>query len=120
MSQPLEALAKANEIRLARSAERAQLREVGIDAVVLAVVDPSPEFATYRLRDIFAPTKRRGVLERFSVDRLERVLSDLNRAYPVGRRWQPDLRLRDLNQKERARLAAAVKRRAPAVLRRAA
>jgi hypothetical protein len=110
LSQPMQALALADQVRCRRSSERAELRGKPKAIVASAVIDPTPELASYRLRDLFAPTSREriGLLVRFGDHHLNRAFNRLAGDYPLGRSWHSEIRLRDLSRTERERLVGAI------------
>lgn len=103
--QHLRALRQAQEIRLSRAEERRVLRASRPGEITVALIDPSPELASFRLRDLFG---RSTIVPGFGSRRLAQALRDIERKHPLGRRWSDELRLRDLTRGERQRLAMRV------------
>lgn len=107
----MEALAVANERRLARARERKELRGAPPSVLVPALVHPSDALGSYSLAALFGrppSTKRHGIVVRFGPVALNRVLEQLTAEHPLGRRWHAGIRLRDLTEKERRRLVRAI------------
>lgn len=103
--QHLRALQHAQEIRLGRAAQRVALRNARPDVIAAALIAPSPELASYRLRDLFG---RSTIVPGYGPARLARALRDVQWERPQGRRWSDELRLRDLTRGERQRLAMRI------------
>lgn len=111
MSQPMEALAKASELREERAAQREELRDTPPNVLIPALIDPPEALASYRLRELFG--QRQNLIRRFSGPALERTLEQLTFDNPEARHWHTEIRLRELSKKERRRLAAALLANAP-------
>lgn len=105
--QHLSALQRAQEVRLSRAEERRALRGARPGGIATALIDPSPELASFRLRDLFG---RSTVVVGFGSRRLAQALREIHLEHPLGRRWSDELRLRDLTRGERQRLAKRVTR----------
>lgn len=109
MSQALEALAKANEVRIAGAGERKALIGANREEVTAALVNPNPGLASYRLGKLFARSSHGNPIRRIGPRRLERAFQKLAHAHPRRRQnWSPELRLRDLSELERQRLVEAL------------
>lgn len=115
MSQRMQALAEANDRRLARAEQRDALIGAPPGEVIAAVADPTPELASYRLFSLFG-SKATSVVPLVGPRKLVAACHEVARKHPHGRQvWHPHLRLRELNPTERRRLIdALVKRGAPA------
>lgn len=94
---------------MARSRERLALRGREPAAKIAALIDPSEELASYRVRDVLAPSgagHQRGLFTKFGPHKMRRTLASLQSA---GHYWAtPDKRLRELTRRQRQLLAAAV------------
>lgn len=113
-SQSLEALDRANAIRVEGAKTRRLLTGTSASAVRDAIVDPNPGLAALTLRRLFCLPSCRGPVPRFGERGLNRALTTLAAQGRSGRRaWHPELRLRDLTRPERVRLIQAIALHAP-------
>lgn len=103
--QPVEALERANQIRLERVRQRDKLRHKTPREIVPAIVHPTPEFATFRLGQLFAG--RCSLLRLVNKARLNSALAELSTT-GFRRNWHDRLRLDELTERERRRLAKAL------------
>lgn len=115
MSQRLAALALANDRREDRARQRDELVGASPAEVIAAIVNPTPEIASYKLSSLFG-SKASSVVPLVGPRKLADACREVARKHPHGRQvWHPYLRLRELNETERRRLIEAlVKRGAPA------
>jgi hypothetical protein len=115
MTRRDEALAMAQEMRLSRARQREELVGASPAEIIAAVVDPTPEIASYKLSSLFG-NKATSVVPLVGPSKLAAACREVARRHPHGRQaWHPYLRLRELNETERRRLIEAlVKRGAPA------
>lgn len=111
MTQNLKALAAGNEMRFERARLKQELQLSPASEVVDALVNPTPEFASYRLANLF-PRGGNTLIPRVGPRKLAEALRELMQEQPAGRVWHPHLRLRELTRVERERLAAALSKRA--------
>lgn len=107
--QALQAIARANEIRLGRRKERSELRGSTAEQIEAALLNPSDAFASYPLDRLFAPGRCNGLLPRFGKTSLQRVLNRLIAQKPEGRAWDSTVKLGDLTEGERQRLVEALR-----------
>lgn len=109
-SQRMTALAEANRVKEVRKTQRDALRGTSPADIQAAITDPTPEFATYRLREIFATNSPGGgVIPQFGTKGLSRALRRLNGGGESGfRTIHASHRLRELTELERHRLAAYI------------
>lgn len=117
MSQSMEALAEANRVQTVRASQRRALIGQPPEAVRAAIIDPPPEFATYKLRMLFSPSSghRRSVMHRTNAVALRRALTSLAADRSVMRHnWHAELQLRDLTRNERMLLVDRMLDLAPA------
>lgn len=108
--QHMEALARANEIRLAGARHKRALRGSPRSLVYAALEAPSEGLGRMRLCSLLAPSGAQGILYGFGPGALNRAVANLNEQWTKGRRWHSELRLGDLNLKERKRLIEALER----------
>lgn len=118
--QPLEALEVANHIRTEGARQRRALMNSTPEELTEALVFPSPELRRLRLGSLLAPINHRGPIPRFGRRGLHRAFAWLHHHYPLGREWHTEIRLGELTQDERRRLAMALRRKAPPAWRKAA
>jgi hypothetical protein len=109
--QNLRALDNANRIRIEAARQRRALIGAPASELIPAIVNPTPELATYKLASLFGNGTGKSVIDRFGIRQLRRAIADIEQ--PRGRRWHTELRLRDLSRTERKRLMAAISMRAP-------
>ena len=119
-SQPLEALEVANRIRIEGARQRRALMNSTPEELMEALVEPTHELCSLRLGPLLAPAGHRGPIRHFNRSGLHRAFGWLHSHYPLGREWHAELRLGDLTQDERRRLATAVVHKAPPAWREAA
>jgi len=104
--QHMQALARANELRLGRSVERKELRGAPAERIEAALLNPTDALATFTLGRLLAPSNHgAGIIPRFGKVTLVRSLNQLTSATP-GRAWNTETRLRDLTERERRQLVA--------------
>jgi hypothetical protein len=104
--QHLQALERANQVRLSGSIQRASLAAAPLQTLIPALVDPTPELGHYTLGALFA--SRSSCVKRLvpgvGISRLSRVLVRLEAERPLGRQWHVGLKLGELTTGERRRL----------------
>lgn len=116
--QPMQALQAACRLKTIRAAQRDALIGSTPRRLVPALITPTPELGTYSLRKLFASSEGRySLIRRLGLHTLQRVLRQLEEEKPLGRRWTPDVKLADLTESERRRLARALVAAAPRVWR---
>lgn len=106
-AQPMQALANANRIRVERGRQRRELRGRDFRRIVPAVVNPTPEFATYRLDHLFAGSS--PLIRGINTIGLRDAMQEASGYRSIT----ADLRLGDLTERERRRLMRSLRDRSP-------
>jgi hypothetical protein len=121
MSQHMEALARANEVREEAARQRKGLIGAPMQVVAERLTHPTPELGRLKLSRLFIPRcgQSASVIPRVGQKRLQSVFNRLS--VGAGRRnWHSELRLGELTQRERDRLIAGLVDEAPTMWREAA
>jgi len=111
----MQALAEAFAIRDERTKQRRELTGASARVLVPALIDPTPELATYKLETLFSKTAGgRGLIVQVGKGTLGEAMREVERSHPNGRHgWHGRLRLDELTRAERERLVRAIVKRAP-------
>lgn len=124
MSQHMDALARANKVRVDAAHQRRSLIGQPVAIVVAAIIAPPPELASLKLRVLFVPRGNKGkagLIPAVGPHKLQCAFGAIIAAHPLGRQvWHTEMRLRDLTEMERCRLARALVAQAPRAWREAA
>jgi hypothetical protein len=105
-----EATRRSVELRSTRSRQKAELRGKPLRELVPALVHPTPELASYTIRQLFTGQRRSGVIVRVNAATTRRALASLN---TEGlRHWHDGVRIEDLTLRERRRLVKEILRAA--------
>lgn len=122
-AQTAEALKLANDIRIEAVRQRNALVGRPVREIVEAIVHPTDELASMKLKQLFARKGREQVslIPKFGPAKLRKALERMPERRQHGRQvWHEDMRLRELSEMERRLLVRTLVEVAPANWKKAA